>query len=95
MKFQRISAKDFNVKKSNRINVCNSLQHLPYNSLLDSNDFYDNFAKTYYNVVTPVTYGFSGMLIMLIMLIHNIEVLKIQSYDEKLFKIPDRRLREN
>ena len=60
--------------------------------MLDSNDFYDNFAKTYYNVVTPVTYGFSGMLIMLI---HNIDVLKIQSYDEKLFKIPDRRLREN
>ena len=35
----------FQCKKSNKINVCNDLQHVLYNSLQDSNNLFDKFAK--------------------------------------------------
>ena len=37
----------FQCKKSNEINVCNNLQHVLYNSILDSNGLFDKITKTY------------------------------------------------
>ena len=45
MRNLEISVKHFNVKS-----VCNNLQQTLYNTLLDSNDLFDKFAKTYYSV---------------------------------------------
>ena len=39
----------FQFKKSNKINVCNNLQHVLYNSLLYLNNLFDKFAKNYYS----------------------------------------------
>ena len=41
----KVLCKTFQCKKLNKINICNILQHVLYNSLQYSNDLFDKFAK--------------------------------------------------